>query len=193
MFTFGTSRTFYAWVLLAMIVFIMHSSAARSEIIGKQYKDTGDAVVADTSLVPNPSSEFKLPANADTQQQIQLLVDEINRLRAAASRATLIVIADLELADKEDLSGAEIAITRGRLGENKELSCTSNIMGACIFILEPLGEKDPSYLVTIKKKKYETLKQEIRIDPGAVAMIPMRVEMTAVDLNNRINPPPPPE
>ena len=171
----------------------MSAGATRAEIIGNKYKDTGDVVVADATLMPNPTTEFTLPKDADIQQQIQLLVDEINRLRASAARATLIVIADLELADKNDLSGAEILITRGRLGEKETLTCTSNVLGACIFILEPLGEKDPSYVVTIKKKKYETLKQEIRLDAGAVVMVPMLVEMTAIEREHRITPEIPPE
>lgn len=180
-------------ILLALVLFSLTAGVARAEIIEKKYKDTGDVVVADASLIPNPSAEFKLPEDADIQQQIQLLVDEINRLRASAARATLIVIADLELADKENLSGAEITITRGKLGEKEVLSCTSNVLGACIFILEPLGEKDPSYVVAIRKKKYETLKQEIRLDAGAVVMVPMRVEMTAIEREHRISPEIPPE
>ena len=153
-----------------------------------KYIDVGQVIVADPVLIPNPSEPFNVPPDLSIAEQIQLLAGELNRLRTAAARATLIVAADLELAEKENRSGARITVSAGVFPEKEFVSCTTTRMGSCAFVLHPLRDTDPPYIITIEKKKYETARQKIRLDPGAVAMLALRVDMNAADRERRINP-----
>lgn len=169
----------------------MCAACAMAQIsLSTQSDSRADIVVvtADPALVPAASEPFTLPADADVEEQLNAIAAEINRLRTAAARVTLIINPDMELAPQDNLSGTRITISKGVFGKKESVSCTTRTSGTCVFLLHPVTGKTPPYEISISSSKYVTLRQEIKPEPGAVLMLSPRVEMTPAERDRRVNP-----
>ena len=173
-------------VLIAVTICISAHTAAKPAP-DKDKNSAARPVVARPELVPDTSGDIAFPKNATTDQKLDFLLNEVQKLRAAARRTTLIVTAELQLVDKKERDGATISVSGGRL--TKALDCISDDSGLCIFILDPVQEGDPDYSITISAPRFQAASQNIRLAPGAVALTPMRVELTPKELEKRIKPP----
>ena len=174
---------FYALVL-TLALFSAGASAAENIKL-----DSGKDVTANPDLIFEPGKKFSLPKDASVQEQLNLIAGEINRLRAAASRAVLIFQADMELNKKIDLKkDVLMTLSGGKL--QKPLTCKSDSFGMCVFVVEPLELNDTDYQITLSAKKYVDSVSKFRVDPGAVSVIPVHLEMTVSEREIRIPPPP---
>ncbi|MFA6450580.1 MAG: hypothetical protein WCX65_13995 [bacterium] len=149
--------------------------------------DASNIVVVDPRLAPSDSETLKFNPDVPLEQQVRVLFEEVGKLRMMATRATLILTADLELAPKEERR-VTFVLTGGPL--EKPVTCKSNEFGVCVFIVEPLKRGIPDYNISIKMNRYKNAEKSIRVSPGAIAVIPIRVEMTPAEHAKRISPPP---
>jgi len=178
--------------LLLMAAISASAPFARIAAAGPKEKlDSGKAVVANPKLVPQDAGKLSIPDGATLEQKIDILIKEIEKLKFAAMRSTLIVTAELERGEKGNRGGAKVSISGGKLAS--AISGTTDKTGTCVFILEPLAPGDPDYTLTISKNRYVDAIVDFRIDPGAVVTLPVRVELSAAERDRRINPLPPPQ
>ncbi|HOO55886.1 MAG TPA: hypothetical protein PLN69_03620 [bacterium] len=144
-------------------------------------------VIANPALIPDSKKPLIIPENASDSEKIDILIDEIQKLRIMSMRATLLIDVELQLRDKHNREGIKVSLRGGNLEE--EISCKTNNIGQCVFILDPNTEDMDDYEIVIKKLKFKTTKEKIRLQPGSIIILPVRVEMTDVELERRINPP----
>lgn len=106
---------------------------------------------------------------------LETLRRDVEALKAAVSRATVIVIGDFEFAHATSRAGATVRISGGNL--ETPLSCESNPFGACVFLLSPLAEGQKSYKVRIEAQDYTPVEQEFRVSAGMLGWIPVKVSL----------------
>lgn len=175
-------------ILVALIIFcaMVFSSAARAET----EKDTVDEpriVYSDPALEPD-AKPFSIPDGLDVKAQIALLAKEINGLKASAARVTVIVTVDLQMTNPNERQGVEIALSGGKL--KTPVKCTTNQIGQCIFVANPLEAAEPDYKLFVSKELFKSKEKQLRLKPGAVVLLTMKLNMIQSELDRRIAPPP---
>lgn len=167
-------------LLLLIILFSSYSYTIEKKI------DIGKPVITSEELVPK-TKEVSIPKGATIEEKINILIEEIERLKKIAMRATLIITVELEPADRQERAGVKITLSGGKL--KKPAVGVSDKFGNCVFIVEPLSGKNPYYRIKIEKEKYVSVEREIFVEPAQVALIPIRVELTEFERQRRLTPP----
>jgi hypothetical protein len=172
-------------VVLMVAAFDAHASAAEKDVQEKQIETT-HIVLTSPELAVDWPKEMAFDKDAGIEEKIDAALAEIERLRKVASRATLMVSATLQRAPKENRR-VKMTLSGGAL--SKPAECVSNSEGECVFILAPLGNKDPDYTLEIREKRYEPFKESFRVGPGEFARAPIIIELTEAEKQKRANPP----
>ncbi|MEW5944748.1 MAG: hypothetical protein AB1742_00980 [bacterium] len=177
-------KTFYTGVIIALVLFLSFQAYAQIE---QKEIDSGKVAVANTDLVPAGEADILIPPTATLEEKVNLLLEEMRKMKKIAMRATIIVTAQAEygggLSEHKEI---KMTLTGGKL--TNPLICKSDMFGTCVFIVEPLSEKDPDYSITLQAKKYVNVDKTFRVEPAAIAMIPIRIELTATEREKRMKP-----
>ena len=135
------------------------------------------------SLEP-PDASLETPEKGGTAHKIEFLLEQVRRLNMFARRATIAATAELQLTDGRERAGAEMTLSGGPL--EFPLECTTNELGQCAFIVPPLEEGAPDYILTVEMKKFRKTTAALRPAPASITMLPLRVELEQEYLEKRI-------
>lgn len=151
-----------------------------------QKADTPEVVVTNPDLVPH-DRDASPPQDAPMEQKVEWLIAEVQRLNAVASRATIIITVNLQLAPEIERGNVQIQISGGAL--EKHGTCKTNRTGQCVFVVDPLAADDRDYRIKIHTPRYQDTEMSFRAATGEILLLPVYVDLTPSEMQRRITPP----